>query len=111
MESIVSTYFNPRSREGNDAKIRDFSTLHLQVSIHVPAKGTTVCLALTVCRLRVSIHVPAKGTTVRGDADGSGEAVSIHVPAKGTTVCLALTVCRLRVSIHVPAKGTTWLLF
>ena len=80
------------------------------VSIHVPARGTTVLSshALAVSprfnpRSRkgndaldhsvhrdgfVSIHVPARGTTVSHEEAGEEIYVSIHVPARGTTVFL-----------------------
>ena len=58
------TGFNPRSREGNDQPQKLLQCC-LPVSIHVPAKGTTVPLrGLPVFSL-VSIHVPAKGTTAK----------------------------------------------
>ena len=41
-------------------------TGRIEVSIHVPAKGTTDSVSSS-CRIRdVSIHVPAKGTTPAG---------------------------------------------
>ena len=57
--------------------------------------------------VNISIHVPAKGTTeaVGGVADEL--VISIHVPAKGTTSAELMGVARLVISIHVPAKGTT----
>ena len=55
--------FNPRSRTGND---RDNQGNHsyISVSIHVPARGTTMALSMSVSSsYAVSIHVPARGTT------------------------------------------------
>ena len=43
-----TVYFNPRSREGNDAPTI-YKVLNLwNISIHVPAKGTTFMLAHTL---------------------------------------------------------------
>ena len=78
------------------------------VSIHVPARGTTGssppaafltsgfnprsrtgnddCGEIGITYLSpVSIHVPARGTTRNGTDMGRAGAVSIHVPARGTT--------------------------
>ena len=62
--SSSSSSFNPRSREGNDGRVR-CDTAVRQVSIHVPARGTTQIR--NICRRKhaVSIHVPTRGTTFR----------------------------------------------
>ena len=54
--------FNPRSRTGNDPA-SEFLQRLLFVSIHVPARGTTVTEEEADRRVAVSIHVPARGTT------------------------------------------------
>ena len=82
---IADISFNPRSREGNDTEslTRDMRTA--QVSIHVPARGTTADQGSGCIAGDVSIHVPARGTTDANNVvDGDGN-VSIHVPARGTT--------------------------
>ena len=57
-----STNFNPRSRVGND--VATFLPLYLiQISIHVPAWGTTMEELLHTRHFHISIHVPAWGTT------------------------------------------------
>ena len=55
----------------------------------------------------VSIHVPARGTTIQGLLIAVCDYVSIHVPARGTTVVFYALQAILQVSIHVPARGTT----
>ena len=77
-------YFNPRTRTGYDGNepvpvdpVSDFNPrtrtgydgLHHRVS----------------SRKRISIHVPARGTTLVVCFDEQGMAISIHVPARGTT--------------------------
>ena len=57
--------FNPRSREGND-KTDELKKTYKEVSIHVPAKGTTEIDGEKMVGEIVSIHVPAKGTTDDG---------------------------------------------
>ena len=57
--------------------------------------------------LEISIHVPAWGTT-NGDVFLFNTTnISIHVPAWGTTRIHDICFCRLIISIHVPAWGTT----
>ena len=57
-----STNFNPRSRVGND--VATFLPLYIiQISIHVPAWGTTMEELLHTRHFHISIHVPAWGTT------------------------------------------------
>ena len=55
-------HFNPRPHKGDDFSCGDLN-FAVQISIHVPTRGTT-------------IHVPTRGTTKR---------ISIHVPTRGTT--------------------------
>ena len=123
------TYFNPRSRVGNDA-IAGLCGNVQQISIHVPAWGTTGYLALAFQANYISIHAPAWGTTVQGWRCGSmdgnfnprsrvgndavisnpllkGVLISIHVPAWGTTPYIDYHDLRHVISIHVPAWGTT----
>ena len=121
--------FNPRSRKGNDVSPkakrryeRMFQSTFPQgerlqphavcpvrtlVSIHVPARGTTVRFTAAVCRFPVSIHVPARGTTCRSPCFLVVFIVSIHVPARGTTSVAGSSGSVRMVSIHVPARGTT----
>ena len=57
------TGFNPRSRTGNDLHLSINLFQLIPVSIHVPARGTTLCLPPWFAPFTVSIHVPARGTT------------------------------------------------
>ena len=82
-------------------------TAALQVSIHVPARGTTGGIDLAELEGYVSIHVPARGTTGLDEEPHGGQGVSIHVPARGTTYDYAKMLEEAAVSIHVPARGTT----
>ena len=124
-----SRSFNPRSRKGNDPKnfhlrlaVCPFqstfpqgerresitaSYTSVKVSIHVPARGTTVIQLPIISHLQVSIHVPARGTTRTISCAVWLSRVSIHVPARGTTQQKEDRQERSAVSIHVPARGTT----
>ena len=122
--------FNPRSRTGNDKITAPIITLRQgfqstfphgerrypvlcrpvrkEVSIHVPARGTTVHGEDLHAALSVSIHVPARGTTCLHRRFYNLQIVSIHVPARGTTELCQFTESNTRnVSLHVPARGTT----
>ena len=56
--------FNPRAREGRDAKISELFADKI-VSIHAPVKGATVGDVATQFTNAVSIHAPVKGATQR----------------------------------------------
>ena len=101
--------FNPRSREGNDRKKPDrFTAL---VSFNPRSReGNDAIVRIEAADYKVSIHVPAKGTTVYWHHSCMFIAVSIHVPAKGTTIFVSHRFKFIYVSIHVPAKGTTSLI-
>ena len=99
------------------------------VSIHVPARGTTLLYICSCIIMTVSIHVPARGTTTQKHLRYRSQTVSIHVPARGTTSHIEeqerhkkfqstfpqgerqpqMHINRPEswVSIHVPARGTT----
>ncbi len=55
----------------------------------------------------ISIHVPARGTTVFGSGGTDDAGISIHVPARGTTDDAGEVKEIDGISIHVPARGTT----
>ena len=82
----------------------------IDVSIHVPTRGTTAFIAFSSIRNGVSIHVPTRGTTAtvvcKAEANSSfnprshegndlfcgsiqrrSATVSSHVPTRGTTAC------------------------
>ena len=59
----VSIYFNPRSREGSDAKENGVKVVSY-ISIHAPAKGATNSCGCESFGLDISIHAPAKGATI-----------------------------------------------
>ena len=56
--------------------------------------------------LRVSIHAPARGATISLALTQSAK-VSIHAPAGGATRLLTNTIAQSCVSIHAPAGGAT----
>ena len=55
-------YFNPRSREGSDMSLDEF-TVMLDISIRAPAKGATGFPLLQYLLTYISIRAPAKGAT------------------------------------------------
>ena len=139
--------FNPRAHEGHD---HEFFSLHrhngfqstcprgarlngspgvavMQISIHVPTRGTTnIVVNVKVC-LSISIHVPTRGTTQASvSKNDSGEFQStcprgarhhgVH-PYHGVTFQSTCPRGARRktgtatnigsISIHVPTRGTT----
>ena len=54
--------FNPRSREGSDARWR-VPDGYVMISIHAPVKGATMSLLSSYCSGQISIHAPVKGAT------------------------------------------------
>ena len=79
----------------------------MEISIHVPAWGTTVDGTM--------YFLPPKfqSTFPRGERhnltlnSSTGLYISIHVPAWGTTLTVAMLPYLSCISIHVPAWGTT----
>ena len=84
MPALICTYFNPRSREGSDAKEEGVE----------PESG-------------ISIHAPARGATGIGTAVKKSAAISIHAPARGATLAALLVYKAGEISIHAPARGAT----
>ena len=79
------SYFNPRSRVGNDNAVSFFFS-DMGISIHVPAWGTTAFFVSRLTYPVISIHVPAWGTTMSKFVFIGSLEISIHVPAWGTTI-------------------------
>ena len=103
---LLSSDFNPRSREGNDAA-RLITTVDLAISIHVPARGTTKAPFAPTVILPISIHVPARGTTLRHTHVALMAEFQSTFP-RGERRCLfAILPTLFAISIHVPARGTT----
>ena len=55
--------FNPRTREGCDAKLATVVVPVVFVSIHAPVKGATHLSPPKITKKTVSIHAPVKGAT------------------------------------------------
>ena len=99
--------FNPRSREGNDEMFSGFQSGLFRFQSTFPRGERQLRKRRKGTHEKVSIHVPARGTTIPGfqfravyrfqstfprgerpEYDASGQIVkyvSIHVPARGTT--------------------------
>ena len=78
--------FNPRSREGSDARVLDEVMQIDAISIHAPAKGATDPKPDPPPEPPISIHAPAKGATKLRTMQTARTLISIHAPAKGATV-------------------------
>ena len=121
------TDFNPRSRVGNDNNTSHIP-VHLLISIHVPAWGTTDVIRVGLdfnefqstfprgerltCRKPVLLRIHFNPRSRVGNDAFYGILVylvpiSIHVPAWGTTNVYWKESHTKYISIHVPAWGTT----
>ena len=97
--------FNPRSRKGNDAAETLIESI-LNVSIHVPARGTTKHFAETVNPGGFQSTFP------QGERPNYQEEALIDYgfnprSRKGNDLIRSLEHLTRDVSIHVPARGTT----
>ncbi len=126
----VSTYFNPRSREGSDSLVpnriyctssfqstlprrerRDWMTArHPSSDFNPRSREGSDRIGVVVVRVEapISIHAPAKGATLGRSQDRRHGRISIHAPAKGATLGRSQDRRHGRISIHAPAKGATW---
>ena len=57
-------YFNPRSREGSDARRIPRHGRNGRISIHAPVKGATLSIRPHAPAAFISIHAPVKGATL-----------------------------------------------
>ena len=101
-----AVYFNPRSREGSDSK-QDRGIIAVNISIHAPARGATICHHQLTPSCIISIHAPARGATATVVHHIYPADISIHAPARGATGVAYRYVARNLISIHAPARGAT----
>ena len=60
----MTSYFNPRTREGCDLDAGRLVPFYIDISIHAPVKGATFDLDVDAgLRGVISIHAPVKGAT------------------------------------------------
>ena len=128
--NVRRSCFNPRAREGRDAKPSTLPENPQQVSIHAPARGATKSpireIAAMSCfnpRAREgrdrSSRMPAAHPTCFNPRAREGRDrewlggpelfcfVSIHAPARGATSVDQAPCLQVNVSIHAPARGAT----
>ena len=103
---VTDIYFNPRSRVGNDTEC-PFSEFWEDISIHVPAWGTTLPSPLYVTYLKFQSTFP------RGERLGArkfGTYILDFNPRSrvGNDIRRQSKEVSLVISIHVPAWGTTY---
>ena len=103
---FLKEYFNPRSRVGNDGYPIVYCCLE-EISIHVPAWGTTKPFRNSVQRLIFQSTFPRGERPYKVSIQTKTNTISIHVPAWGTTGQHGLSRQETKISIHVPAWGTT----
>ena len=81
----LHTGFNPRSREGNDDWTPDTAPSLFAVSIHVPARGTTISAYQKAGYIPGFNPRSREGNDRCSPRSPASPEVSIHVPARGTT--------------------------
>ena len=81
-----SKHFNPRSREGSDAKTLEPYVEFVHISIHAPAKGAT-CPRRSSSRCAYFNPRSREGSDVSSSRLDVCVLISIHAPAKGATLC------------------------
>ena len=85
---IRSQYFNPRSREGSDIMVQ-ITSVGIIISIHAPAKGATAAPPRQVgAPIRFQSTLPRRERPRVARRGRVGGAISIHAPAKGATHCV-----------------------
>ena len=111
--SPASSYFNPRSHERSDLRLRLRNTRIFSISIHAPTRGATFIEGLmstdmkfqsTLPReerpfffssvqtpIQISIHAPTRGATRNGSEQRMVYSISIHAPTRGATAIPAET--------------------
>ena len=78
--------FNPRSHEGNDCNLIKFHIIHDMFQSTFPRGERLDPVYFAATSLDVSIHVPTRGTTGVKQEFTRDAVVSIHVPTRGTTL-------------------------
>ena len=128
LTQVILYYFNPRSRVGND-EVKEAIQTTSQISIHVPAWGTTHVQRLRPVNYAVFQSTFPRGERLRyGSIDGNSIKFQSTFPrGERQNVCrLFLIFCHFNprsrvgndaialippiippISIHVPAWGTT----
>ena len=99
--------FNPRSREGSDAK--PGYRLAGEAENYNPRsrEGSDSCLTINPPTLKISIHAPARGATLNANTVTKFMDISIHAPARGATQLTQEMIQGALISIHAPARGAT----
>ena len=104
---LIRQDFNPRPREGDDFSLSINARTSYGISIHVPARGTTMCGEIFSVTRKFQSTSPRGGRRAGTVKRDQKDWISIHVPARGTTLDSTNRPKRQRISIHVPARGTT----
>ena len=95
--------FNPRSREGSDV-VHKLQVEHQHISIHAPVKGATRGFQDVNIFWGISIHAPVKGATTEETKTDQPAEISIHAPVKGATFGRPYMFSRLYISTHASRR-------
>ena len=81
---VNPVYFNPRSREGSDAKAGNFG-IFLPISIHAPARGATYSVVSKNNHFSNFNPRSREGSDKKNNHKILVTMISIHAPARGAT--------------------------
>ena len=126
---VVSSDFNPRSREGSDDFAQNAIWQIIEFQSTLPRGERRDHARLAILIVYISIHAPARGATGVTTSQQMLESISIHAPARGATEIFgsrwhkfeyfnprsregsdlnnAHFVSSSKISIHAPARGAT----
>ena len=77
--------FNPRAREGRDAKLRQDVAGGMDFNPRVREGRDLDIVSDFFVHAIISIHAPVKGATTDWRCGDVGQSISIHAPVKGAT--------------------------
>ena len=100
-------YFNPRSREGNDPSWGGYWCWDDEFQSTFPRGERRIFVHRPTFIRQISIHVPARGTTYIADTKHYIDKFQSTFPRGERQEQRIKNKRRYKISIHVPARGTT----
>ena len=101
------TYFNPRSRGGNDESNLQ-SSFVLNYFNPRSRGGSDIAVRFTCTSISgFQSTLPRRERQHSGFRSWLGQPISIHAPAEGATLCMVPCHSSTHISIHAPAEGAT----
>ena len=105
--SFVLNYFNPRSRGGSDIAVRFTCTSISGFQSTLPRRERQIDHAERQYIERFQSTLPRRERHMRLVLHTAIFHISIHAPAEGATLCMVPCHSSTHISIHAPAEGAT----